>query len=56
MTDVIIQNDPSFLFIQWLGWDWNFWTMIFAHIMIFAIFFGIIFLVGFIFFCLGWLE
>ena len=55
-TNVIVQNDPTYLFIQWLGWDWNFWTMIFADIITCAIFFGIIFLIGFVFMCLGWLE
>lgn len=53
---IVVQNDPTYLFVQWLGWDWNFWTMIFAQIITIAIFFGIIFLIGFVFMCLGWLE
>lgn len=48
MTDVTINNDPAYLFIQWIGWDYNFWTMIFANIVFIVAFFGIIFLIGFI--------
>ncbi len=48
VTNVAIQNDPTYLFIQWLGWDYNFWSMIFADIILIAAFFGIIFVIGFI--------
>lgn len=48
MTDVVIQNDPTYLFIQWLGWDYNFWTMIFVEGMFVIAFFAIIFIIGFI--------
>ena len=48
VTNVTIQNDPTYLFIQWLGWDYNFWSMIFADIILIAAFFGIIFVIGFI--------
>lgn len=56
MTDVIIQNDPTYLFIQWLGLDYNFWTVILADIMLTILFFGTIFLIGFIFMWLGWFD
>lgn len=56
MSDVTIQNDITYLFIQWLGWDYNFWTVVFADIILGGLFFGIIFVIGFIFMCLGWLE
>ena len=48
VTNVAIQNDPTYLFIQWLGWDYNFWSMIFVDIILIAAFFGIIFVIGFI--------
>ena len=48
VTNVPIQNDLTYLFIQWLGWDYNFWSMIFADIILIAAFFGIIFVIGFI--------
>ena len=48
ITNVVIQNDPTYLFIQWLGWDYNFWSMIFADIILIVAFFGIIFVIGFI--------
>lgn len=48
VTNVAIQNDPTYLFIQWLGWDYNFWSMIFADIILIVTFFGIIFVIGFI--------
>lgn len=48
VTNVTIQNDPTYLFIQWLGWDYNFWSMIFADIILIAVLFGIIFVIGFI--------
>ena len=48
VTNVAIQNDPTYLFIQWLGWDYNFWSMIFADIILIVAFFGIIFVIGFI--------
>lgn len=57
MREVITQNDTSYLFIQWLGWDYNFWTVIFTNIILVGFFFGIIFVISFfIFMCLGWLE
>lgn len=48
VTNVIIQNDLTYLFIQWLGWDYNFWSMLFADIIWIAAVFGIIFVIGFI--------
>lgn len=48
VTNVAIQNDPTYLFIQWLGWDYNFWSMLFADIILIAILFVIIFVIGFI--------
>ena len=48
VTNVVIQNDLTYLFIQWLGWDYNFWSMIFADIILIAVLFGIIFVIGFI--------
>lgn len=48
VTNVAIQNDPTYLFIQWLGWDYNFWSMLFADIILIAAFFGIIFVIVFI--------
>lgn len=48
VTNVIIQNDLTYLFIQWLGWDYNFWSMLFADIILIVAFFGIIFVIGFI--------
>ena len=55
-NEVMIQNDIRYLFIQWLGWDYNFWTVIFADIVLTALFFGGLFVIGFIFMCLGWLD
>ena len=48
ITNVVIQNDLTYLFIQWLGWDYNFWSMLFADIILIVAFFGIIFVIGFI--------
>lgn len=48
MTDVTIQNDLTYLFIQWLGWDYNFWTAIFADAILIIAFFAVLFVVGFI--------
>ena len=48
VTNVAIQNDLTYLFIQWLGWDYNFWSMLFADIILIAAFFGSIFVIGFI--------
>ena len=48
VTNVAIQNDPTYLFIEWLGWDYNFWSMLFADIILIAAFFGSIFVIGFI--------
>ena len=56
MTNVTIQNDITYLFLQWIGWDYNFWTVIFANIILVAMFFGGIFLIGLIFMFLGWLK
>lgn len=47
-TGVTIQNDPTYLFIQWLGWDYNFWTMILADIILIVAFFIIVFVGWFI--------
>ena len=54
VTNVIIQNDLTYLFIQWLGWDYNFWSMLLADIILIAAFFGIIFVIGFIGMLLNW--
>ena len=48
ITNVVIQNDLTYLFIQWLGWDYNFWSMFFADIILIVAFFGIIIVIGFI--------
>ena len=48
VTNVVIQNDLTYLFIQWLGWDYNFWSMLFADIILIVAFFGILFVIGFI--------
>lgn len=56
MTDVIIQNDPTYLFLQWIGWDYNFWTMIFADIVLIISFFAVFFIIGFVCMLLGWLD
>ena len=48
MTEVVVQNDIAYLFLQWIGWDYNFWTVIFADICLGAMFFGVIFIIGFI--------
>ena len=48
VTNVAIRNDLTYLFIQWLGRDYNFWSMLFADIILIAAFFGIIFVIGFI--------
>ena len=48
VTNVAIQNDLTYLFIQWLGWDYNFLSMLFADIILIVVFFGIIFVIGFI--------
>ena len=54
VTNVIIQNDLTYLFIQWLGWDYNFWSMLFADIILIAAVFGIIFVIGFICMLFNW--
>lgn len=54
VTNVVIQNDLTYLFIQWLGWDYNFWSMIFADIILIVVLFGIIFVIGFIGILLKW--
>ena len=48
INNVVIQNDPTYLCIQWLGLDYNFWSILFADIILIAAFFGIIFVIGFI--------
>ena len=48
VTNVIIQNDLTYLFIQWLGWDYNFWSMLFADIILIVVLFVSIFVIGFI--------
>ena len=48
ITNVVIQNDLPYLFIQLLGWDYNFWSMLFADIILIVAFFGSIFVIGFI--------
>ena len=48
VTTVAIQKDLTYLFIQWLGWDYNFWSMLFADIILIVAFFGSIFVIGFI--------
>lgn len=48
MSDVTVQNDITYLFIEWLGWDYNFWNVIFADIILIVIIFLIIFIIGFI--------
>ena len=53
-NNVVIQNDLTYLFIQWLGWDYNFWSMIFADIILIVALFGIIFVIGFIGMLLNW--
>ena len=54
VTNVTIQNDLTYLFIQWLGWDYNFLSVLFADIILIAAFFGIIFVIGFIGILLKW--
>ena len=54
MTDVTIQNDLNYLFLQWIGWDYNFWTVIFADIILTVALFGIIGVVGLIGVLLKW--
>ena len=48
MSNVTIQNDITYLFIQCLGWDYNFWNVIFADIILLVVIFLIIFIIGFI--------
>ena len=55
VTNVAIQNDLTYLFIQWLGWDYNFWSMLFADIILIAAFFGIIFVIICILFCMRYM-
>ena len=54
VINVSIQNDLTYLFIQWLGWDYNFLSVLFADIILIAAFFGIIFVIGFICILLKW--
>ena len=56
MTEVTVQNDINYLFLQWLGWDYNFWNVIIADVILTALFFGSIFVIGFVFMLLGWLK
>lgn len=53
VTDVAIQNDFTYLFIQWLNWDYNFMTVIFADIILIVAFFVLVFVGGFILMLLG---
>ena len=53
MSDVVIQNDITYLFIQWLGWDYNFWSVILADAIMCAAFFALIIILGFIGIVLG---
>jgi len=55
MTDVTIQNDIDYLFLQWLGWDYNFWTVIFADIILMVSLLLIVFIIGLIFVALDWM-
>ena len=48
MNNIITTDTPVYTFIQSLGWDYNFWTIIFANIILIATIFGIIYLIGFI--------
>lgn len=48
MSDVTIQNDITYLFIQWLKWDYNFWTVIFADIILIIMLFTVVFIIGII--------
>ena len=52
-TDVAIQNDITYLFIQWIGWDYNFMTVIFADIILIVTFFALVFVGGIILMILG---
>ena len=52
MREVTIQNDISYLFIQWLDWDYNFWTVIFTNIILVGFFFGIIFVISSLYLCI----
>lgn len=54
INNVVIQNDLTYLFIQWLGWDYNFWSTLFADIILIAAVFGIIFVIGFIGMLFNW--
>ena len=54
VTNVAIQNDLTYLFIQWVGWDYNFWSVLFADIILIAAVFGIIFVIGFIGMLFNW--
>ena len=56
MTDVVIQNDMTYLFLQWLGMDYNFWTVIFADTVLIIGFFILIFVGGFILMLLGVID
>ena len=56
VTDVAIQNDFTYLFIQWLNWDYNFMTVIFADVILIVAFFVLVFVGGFILMLLGILK
>lgn len=51
--EVVVENNIDYLFLQWLGMDYNFWNVIFADIVLGIAFFGIIFVVFFIYVLLG---
>lgn len=53
MSNVTIQNDFTYLFLQWLNLDYTFWNVIVADIILFAVFFAVIFVIGFICFIIG---
>lgn len=42
---VIIENNINYLFISWLGWDYNFWTVILTDIILFGMFIVIAFVI-----------
>lgn len=52
MTEVTIQNDIDYLFLQWLGMDYNFWNVLFADVVLLVATFVIVLIVGFIFICI----
>lgn len=51
--EIVIENSPDYLFLQWLGMDYNFWNVVFADVVLIIAFFAIVFTCGFIYFLLG---